>query len=97
MIYFDFEYRNAEVVSELVLVALNNSKDTKDSYLFDLRTTEDREIFKKYYKDHEGEVWCCFNGLADLTCLLALGLDIRELKFIDAMTESRMISLTHPD
>ena len=97
MIYFDFEYRNAEVVSELVLVALKNSKDTKDSYLFDLRTTEDREIFKKYYKDHEGEVWCCFNGLADLTCLLALGLDIRELKFIDAMTESRMISLTHPD
>jgi DNA polymerase-1 len=97
MIYFDFEYRNPEVVDELVLVALQDTKAAKTPRLFDLRLIDGRKSFTGYFQDHKDEVWCCFNGLADLTCLLALGLDIHDLKFIDAMTEARMITLSHPE
>jgi DNA polymerase-1 len=95
MIFFDFEYRNPYQLKDLVCVAI---KDTLSSanHVYDLRSLENRKTFTDYFKLKSQEIWSCYNGLADLTCLHTLGLDIKNLKFIDAMVEARMITLSHP-
>jgi hypothetical protein len=94
MIYFDFEFRNMYRREDIVCVSLLNTQSKTGSFVVDLRDDLGRDAFHKYYLSNLSETWCCFNGLADITCLLTLGIYIESLRFIDAMTESRIINLS---
>jgi DNA polymerase I len=102
MIYIDFEYRNNLIASEIILVGyLYKSPKGKEPVkpvngagivqCLDLRDQAQVEIFKGFFNAHKGEVWCCYNGMADITCLITLGCDVYGLKFIDLFVETNMV------
>jgi hypothetical protein len=67
----------------------------KEIHSIDLRQKEGADALIDLVESNSNATWVAFNALADLTCLLAFGVDIQRLKVIDLMAEGRMITLTH--
>lgn len=95
-LYFDFEYRDNEVEEALVLMSWMTSS-TRLPETIDLRSPEGRSQVHQLVSSYKDHIWVAYNAQADLKCLLALGIDIRQLKVVDAMAEARMVTLTHHD
>lgn len=94
--YFDFEYRDKNKANEIILVSYMSSED-KVCHTIDLRDGRNLERLNKVFEQYKSHTWVAYNAIADLTCLLTLGIDIEEVKLIDAMVEARMVTLTHHD
>jgi len=94
--YLDFEYRDNTKASEIVLVSYMSSED-KVCHTLDLRDGKNKDLLNKIFKQYKAHTWVAYNAIADLTCLLTLGVDIEGVKLIDAMVEARMLTLTHHD
>ena len=67
----------------------------KEIHSIDLRHKEGADALIDLVESNSNATWVAFNAIADLTCLLAFGVDIQRLKVIDLMVEGRMITLTH--
>lgn len=101
MIYIDFEYRNNLIASEIILVGYlykapkkGNVKPANGAGIvngLDLRDPAQVDLFKDFFNEHKDDVWCCYNGIADITCMITLGCDVYGLRFIDLFVETNMI------
>jgi DNA polymerase I-like protein with 3'-5' exonuclease and polymerase domains len=94
--YFDFEYRDNTKADSIILVTYMSSID-KLVNTIDLRNQMGIDELQQLFKHHINDIWVAYNAVADLTCLLSFGLDIKQLNVIDLMAEARMITLTHSD
>ena len=93
-IYFDFEFRNNGKAEEIILLSYMTSIN-KTPKLIDLRASTAAAQILQLVEKFKSFVWVAFNAQADLTCLLSFNVDISQLKVIDVMVETKMISLTH--
>ena len=88
MIYCDTEYNDTQV---LMLIAL---KGDVYSY-FDLRDNKDKSLLEEYLKENEKEIFASYAIHAEITALLRCGIAVDNMRCIDLMAESRMITMSH--
>ena len=94
-IYFDIEYRDNRATDAILMMAYTSSDD-RIPRVIDLRDSAGHRELNTLVQDNTSKIWVGYNVAADLTCLHTLGVDVDRIRFIDAMAEARMITLTHP-
>ncbi|MDX2370858.1 MAG: DNA polymerase [Colwellia sp.] len=95
-IYFDFEYRKNNNPDEVILLSYLVS-DEQNAHTIDLRNNSGRVELSRLVQKYNKLIWVAYNAIADLSCLVAFGIDISGLEVIDLMAEARMITLTNKD
>lgn len=92
--YIDFEYFNPEEPDpELVCASVQlTGGDVQSFWLLDnpLGVSQLKDIIR-YCKENNYTI-VCFNAIAEGRCFLALGLDVRDFKWIDLYCEWKMIT-----
>ncbi len=91
VVYCDFEYR--EDGAQIILGCFYSTQKGREA--FDFRDPSELVRFKKFFDKIKDSLWCSYYGPAELQSLITLGIDVTALRFVDAMYESRMITLTH--
>lgn len=92
MIYVDFEYRSMWDTESIICVGVMPSDE--QPVVFDLRDIKERKQFIKYVNANKHEVWAAYNASAEINCMLTLGINTLDLKWIDVMAEATMIMRT---
>lgn len=91
MIYCDTEYNNDQVI-----LWCSQKDDNPEKDIFDLRTPEGVDLLRKYINDNSKQVFIAYAASAEVTSLLRLGVDVRQLLWIDLLVECRVITQSHP-
>lgn len=91
-VYFDFEYQDAQVL--MCFADVVSGGKTVTNY-FDLRDNKDTALLSQFIKDNENSIFVSYALNAEINSLLRLGIDVTNLKGVDLMVESRMITMSH--
>jgi hypothetical protein len=89
MILLDFEYNDSASKSMgLISVAVGHGQYSRDFWLLD---SADREAFIEFMADRVGSPITCFNADAEARCLVALGIDPLDYKWLDLYLDYKQL------
>lgn len=92
-VFHDFEYRD-----DGRQIILGCFRTETERLQIDFRDVDQgRKILADFVARHQDAWWLPYSGMAEMGCMLRLGIDIRPLKWIDLMVEARQITGTHKD
>jgi DNA polymerase-1 len=95
--FIDFEYNSEAGITICCVIRKCRGGTVEQEWRLDLRERRDLPVLQQIVADHPDHVWIAYSATAEIHQLLNLGIEVRQMKWIDALVEARMISATLPE
>ena len=95
--FIDFEYNSEAGITICCVIRKCAGGRLVQEWRLDLRDRSQVPVLRQIVEGHLDHVWIAYSATAEIHQLLNLGIEVRQMKWIDALVEARMISATLPE